>query len=341
MLDRVPWTESESYVMTDGQPASVSWNKAPIWGLQPDLYYYCLTVAGLLILGALWQEDGPIVYNSCWSSPAQSFSGSSPMGLVAIFYCLRFETSLFVASYDSQGHGGGIRPRLHKGDGHTKVKVMLRPTVSRPDWLGTQHPFVAYDHLMIIDWQLRVCWFGAPSLMRGRVCRLQLLLALASTVIFGSESHRTRGHILLSQIRDFPFHHPLRLAGSRWRYSTPTPHGLRGLSLSLMLRPMVRRPVCLGTKHPSGAYDQILIIVWQLRVCWFGAPSLMRGRVCRLQLLLDIASTVIFGSESCRTRGHILLSQIRDFPFRRLLRLAGSRWRYSTPPPHGCKENIG
>jgi hypothetical protein len=30
-----------------------------------------------------------------------------------------------------------------------------------------------------------------------------------------------------------------------------------------------------------------------------------------------------------------LLSQIRDFPFRRLLRLAGLRWRYSTPPPHG------
>jgi hypothetical protein len=35
------------------------------------------------------------------------------------------------------------------------------------------------------------------------------------------------------------------------------------------------------------------------------------------------------------TRDHILLSQIWDFPFRRLLRLAGSRWRYSTMPPHG------
>jgi hypothetical protein len=30
------------------QSASLSWNKAPIWGLRPDLYY-CQTVAGLLI----------------------------------------------------------------------------------------------------------------------------------------------------------------------------------------------------------------------------------------------------------------------------------------------------
>jgi hypothetical protein len=47
--------ESESYVTTDGQPASLSWNKAPIWGLRSDLYY-CLTVAGLLIWGALSDE---------------------------------------------------------------------------------------------------------------------------------------------------------------------------------------------------------------------------------------------------------------------------------------------
>jgi hypothetical protein len=43
------------------------------------------------------------------------FLGRSPLGLATVFYCLRFETSLFVASYDSQGHGGGIRLRLHTG----------------------------------------------------------------------------------------------------------------------------------------------------------------------------------------------------------------------------------
>jgi hypothetical protein len=52
-------------------------------------------------------------------------------------------------------------------------------------------------------------------------------------------------------------------------------------------------------------------------------------------MLLVLASAFNLGSESRRTRKHILLTQIRDFPFCRLLRLAGLRWRYSTPPPHG------
>jgi hypothetical protein len=42
----------ESYGTTDGQPASLSWNEAPFWGLPPELYY-CLTVPGFFIWGAL------------------------------------------------------------------------------------------------------------------------------------------------------------------------------------------------------------------------------------------------------------------------------------------------
>jgi hypothetical protein len=48
-------TESESYVTTDSQSASLSWNRAPIWGLQPDINY-CLRVAVLLIWGVLSDE---------------------------------------------------------------------------------------------------------------------------------------------------------------------------------------------------------------------------------------------------------------------------------------------
>jgi hypothetical protein len=40
--------------------------------------------------------------------------------------------------------------------------------------------------------------------MRGWVCRLQLLVVLASTVILRSESRGIHDHILLSQIRDSP-----------------------------------------------------------------------------------------------------------------------------------------
>jgi hypothetical protein len=107
------------------------------------------------------------------------------------------------------------------------------------------------------------------------------------------------------------------------------------LSLSLTLRPTVSRPVSLGIKHPSGASDQIFITVGQLRVCWCGALSLTRGRGSRLQLLLVLFSAVILGSKPLGTRDHILLSQIWGFRFHRLLRLAGSRLSYSTPPPYG------
>jgi hypothetical protein len=41
---------------------------------------------------SLWQEEGSVVYNCCWASPAQSFPDHSPAGPRTIFYCLRFET---------------------------------------------------------------------------------------------------------------------------------------------------------------------------------------------------------------------------------------------------------
>jgi hypothetical protein len=48
------------------------------------------------------------------------------LGLATIFYCLRFETSHFVASYDSQGHGGGIRPRPHTSVSHSGEGQLLK-----------------------------------------------------------------------------------------------------------------------------------------------------------------------------------------------------------------------
>jgi hypothetical protein len=90
-----------------------------LWIKHPSMadFYYLRQLLVLLMLGALsvWREDASVVYNCCWSSPVQSFSVPSHVTLVTIFYCLRFETSLFVASYNLQGYGGGIRSRLHTG----------------------------------------------------------------------------------------------------------------------------------------------------------------------------------------------------------------------------------
>jgi hypothetical protein len=94
---------------------------------------------------------------------------------------------------------------------------------------------------------------------------------------------------------------------------------------------------------------------------------LRRGQVCRLSLLLALASAVTLGSESRGTHDHILLTQIQDSPqpggpghriyipqeqgcpvippgtgftFRRLLRLTRLWSRYSNPPPYGYSVSV-
>jgi hypothetical protein len=87
------WSQSQSYFTTGGlQPISSSWRQAP-WDSRPVILFsnWALTVI-VLMKHPLWQENGSVVYIFCWSSPAQSFSGPSPAGLMTIFYCLMFET---------------------------------------------------------------------------------------------------------------------------------------------------------------------------------------------------------------------------------------------------------
>jgi hypothetical protein len=132
------------------------------------------------------------------------------------------------------------------------------------------------------------------------------------------------------------------------------------MKVKVLSRPMVSRPVCLGVKTHLGSKTRFWILSDMCGLFDVGCP-LSRETGLSLQLILAIASAVILRSFSRETHNHILLSQIRDslnpvgqvrvfiypqeqggpvtppetgFPFRRLLRFAGTRQKYLKSPPH-------
>jgi hypothetical protein len=80
-----------------------------------------------------------------------------------------------------------------------------------------------------------------------------------------------------------------------------TPGGLQPISLSWWQGLWDSRPIFFFKLNPCGHIPYV-------------TSSLTRRWVCRLQLLLVLASAVILRSDSRGTRDHILLSQIRDSP---------------------------
>jgi hypothetical protein len=56
-------------------------------------------------------------------------------------------------------------------------------------------------------------------------------------------------------------------------------------------------------RAPFGAHDQILVTVWQLLSCYCGAPSLTRGRVCLLSVIVCSSTPVVITySMDCASR---------------------------------------
>jgi hypothetical protein len=172
-----------------------------------------------------------------------------------------------------------------------KVKIILRPTVSRPVRLcvrppsGTRHQF--FFLLESFFRPLRVYYFVAPSLTIGRSCNLLLLLVLASAV-----PQDSRPYFIVPILETpptwmtrSPYSYP---PGTGWPRYTPghwvpfpspltTRRATKLNEVEVNLRPKVSRPVCLGVRSPSGTFDQFFFLLEirfrHLRVCYFVAPS--------------------------------------------------------------------
>jgi hypothetical protein len=140
-------------------------------------YFLHFNSYGLVFVGRpLWREDGSVFSICCWPLPAQFFSDPCPN------YCLRFETSLFIASYDSQGHGGGIWPRLHMD-----IQYMAAEVSQSQGHIATDGQTVCLSwcriYLLLFDSYCLVLW-RAPSLTRGRICHMsESVSSNKSTVI--------------------------------------------------------------------------------------------------------------------------------------------------------------
>jgi hypothetical protein len=189
-----------------GMSASLSWNKAPMWGL-PDFYYW-QAVAALLMWGAV-SDDWTGLLFTIVVGPRQYCHSRVRVPWDSWPYFTVSDSGLLFSS----------PPRIQ-----VKVTLSVSQSVSK-SWCRAQSG--AHGQKFITLWQLLSCFSWAPSMTRGWVRLLYMLLALASIIYLGSESLGTSDNILLSQIWDFPFRRLLRLAMSRWRYSSPLLHGSR------------------------------------------------------------------------------------------------------------------
>jgi hypothetical protein len=96
----------------------------------PDIYY-CFTIRSCFFVAPSLTRGRVCLLYMLLALASAVFFGF-PRGLATIFTVSDFATSLFVTSYDSQGHGGGIRSRLHTSLNSAGLRWILYP-------LGTDH----------------------------------------------------------------------------------------------------------------------------------------------------------------------------------------------------------
>jgi hypothetical protein len=115
-------SQTEFYLTTDGQSASLSWYQATCWDPRPIflslLWKYFRKFSVLFLRGAL-SDERTVLYIMCTIATGHSSAVTVRSMSCRIRYHILVSNlrlgSLSVASYDSQGYGGGILARLHMG----------------------------------------------------------------------------------------------------------------------------------------------------------------------------------------------------------------------------------
>jgi hypothetical protein len=347
------------------------------------IFFFCIDNCGFLDVGhPLWWEDGSVIYtyNCFWALPKQSFSGPSPGELMTIFYCLSWGSPNLGArlpyfyppgtGWPSYTPGTGfpflcllrlarLRWRYSNPPPH-EVEVNLRPTVSRPVCSDVRRPSGTCDQffflLEISFRQLRLCYFVAPSLTRGRVRNLlyncfwalpeQSLLGQSPaelTTIFysliwdspnlepGSRIYipQEHGGPVIPSGTGFPFCRLLRLAGQRWRYSNPPPHGafLHRVRSSSCGRQSINQLFWVSGL-PLGPLTRFYLALLFSSDNYFillsKAPSLTRKGACSLQ-----CNHSLFNNHTLPSHLRLCSLFVASYDSQ------GLRWKYSNPPPHG------
>jgi hypothetical protein len=100
-------SQSQSYVTTDGQSASVSWCQATIWGLRSDFF---LSFAGLLMWAALSDERTGLYFT---------------MYNIFTFYMLLHEF-IYTLNYVSLYNSGTNRIEITVSNGSSFVLMLIR-----------------------------------------------------------------------------------------------------------------------------------------------------------------------------------------------------------------------
>jgi hypothetical protein len=139
------------------------------------------------------------------------------------------------------------------------------------------------------------------------ICSLKLLLGLASTGIFGSESHRIHYHILLSQISESlnledqvpPYLFRSRTMWPSYTSGTGFVCKSESIRVRVTLRLTVSRSVCLGVEPTLWTFNQILLPFQEIgsgicylvsvgRPLWREAGSVL----CSLHVLIGSAFNI-------------------------------------------------